>query len=186
MVLTDLKLGDSVAVNGVCLTVASFRQNSFTAHVMGETLSRTCLGSLIPGNRVNMERAILVGGRFGGHMVSGHIDGMGKITKIQRDDHALWYTIQASSHIMRYVIEKGSIAIDGISLTVASIWAQGFSVSLIPHTAKTTIMGEKTVGAYVNLECDMIGKYVEKLIHTPARQKEESHINKEFLSRFGY
>ena len=121
LVLEDVQLGDSIAVNGVCLTVTSFTATSFTADVMHETLNRSSLGALRSGSKVNLERAMSAGGRFGGHIVSGHIDGIGKITDIKKDDNAVWYTIAASPEILHYIVEKGSIAIDGISLTVAYV-----------------------------------------------------------------
>src|SRR5699024_10764363 len=133
-VLEDLKIGDSVAVNGVCLTVVEFFPGGFGADVMHETLDRSTLGSLKPGSRVNLERAMAADGRFGGHIVAGHVDGRGTVRKIERDDNALWYTIGTGREILRYVVEKGSIAIDGISLTVAKVSEESFQVSVIPHT----------------------------------------------------
>ena len=156
IIFSDLKLGDSVAVNGVCLTVTSYNNEFFTADVMNETLLRSSLGSLKIGSSVNLERAMAANGRFGGHIVSGHIDGTGTITKIDRDDIALWYTIAAGSKIMKYIIEKGSVAIDGISLTVAKVSDTDFAVSLIPHTAVKTVLGLKKPGDTVNLENDVV------------------------------
>ena len=146
-VLSDLKIGDSVAVNGVCLTATRLLPDGFTADVMHETLNRSSLGTLGPGSPVNLERAMAAGGRFGGHIVSGHIDGTG--------------TIRA---LLKYIVEKGSIAIDGISLTVAAVDETSFSVSVIPHTAANTILGTKRPGDTVNLETDLIDIYVEKLL----------------------
>ncbi len=182
-VLDGLKLGDSVAVNGVCLTVVSLSDSAFAADVMHETMTRSNLWSLNAGRIVNLERAMPMNGRFGGHIVSGHIDGTGVIHSVQKDENAVWYTVKASPAILRYVIEKGSIAIDGISLTVAKVSAHDFSVSVIPHTAKATTLGERRVGDTVNLENDCIGKYVEKLLGVPAQQ---SGISKELLSRYGF
>lgn len=182
-VLSDVKLGDSIAVNGVCLTVTSFDASSFTADVMHETMQRSSLSRLQSGSRVNLERAMAANGRFGGHIVSGHIDGTGVISTIRRDDNAVWYTIRAQSGLLRYIIEKGSIAIDGISLTVATVSDADFAVSVIPHTAKETILSEKRQGDMVNLENDSIGKYVEKLLGGSA---PESGISKESLIKFGY
>ncbi|MEA5136228.1 MAG: riboflavin synthase [Candidatus Fimivivens sp.] len=182
-VLDGLKLGDSVAVNGVCLTVVSLSDSAFAADVMHETMTRSNLWSLNAGRIVNLERAMPMNGRFGGHIVSGHIDGTGVIHSVQKDENAVWYTVKASPAILRYVIEKGSIAIDGISLTVAKVSAHDFSVSVIPHTAKSTTLGERRVGDTVNLENDCIGKYVEKLLGVPAQQ---SGISKELLSRYGF
>lgn len=186
LVFKDLQLGDSIAVNGVCLTVAAFSGDVFTADVMHETLNRSTLIRLKTGGLVNLERAMPANGRFGGHIVSGHIDGTGTITNLKRDDNAVWYTIKASAKIMEYVVEKGSIAIDGISLTVAEVTAKDFSVSIIPHTAKSTILSEKRVGDHVNLENDVIGKYVGKLLGDKAIQGRPSGITKEFLTKFGY
>ncbi len=176
----DLKPGDSVAANGVCLTVTGINNSSFSADVMNETLSRSSLGSLNLGSRVNLERAMPANGRFGGHIVSGHIDGTGKITSIKKDDIAVWYTIKTSPKIMQYIIEKGSIAIDGISLTIAKITHDSFAVSVIPHTAKYTTLSEKNTGSIVNLENDIIGKYIEKF--SPGNKS----ITKEFLTKNGF
>lgn len=180
-VLEDVHLGDSIAVCGVCLTVTSFTSGAFTADVMHETLMRSALGSLRPGSPVNLERAMAANGRFGGHIVSGHIDGTGKITRIHPDGHAVWYTISAAPALLRYVVEKGSIAIDGISLTVARVTAQDFSVSIIPHTQDQTTLSARRVGDTVNLETDCIGKYVEKLLGGA-----DSGITRAFLTRCGY
>ena len=163
--VTDgLKTGDSVAVNGVCLTAVTCDSTGFTADVMHETLRRSSLGSLAPGSRVNLERAMPADGRFGGHMVAGHVDGTGIIRAIKKDDNAVWYTISAEPKVLRYIVEKGSIAIDGISLTVAAVTEKDFSVSVIPHTAAVTTLSERKAGDAVNLENDIVGKYVEKLL----------------------
>lgn len=185
-ILEDLKIGDSVAVNGVCLTVTSFSKNIFIADIMNETLMRSSLGDLSNGSLVNLERAMAANGRFDGHIVSGHIDGTGSIIKIQRDDNAIWYTITTSDNLMKYIVEKGSIAIDGISLTVAKVDCKSFSVSIIPYTAKETVLSHRSVGDNVNLENDIIGKYVEKLINLGDKKKIESNITKEFLMKNGY
>lgn len=179
-ILEDIHLGDSIATNGVCLTVTAVRGGCFTADVMNETLRRSSLGSLTPGSRVNLERAMAANGRFGGHIVSGHIDGTGTIVSVRRDDIAVWYTIRTTPQLMRYIVEKGSIAIDGISLTVATVETDRFSVSVIPHTAQETTLGEKRPGATVNLENDVIGKYVEKLM------QKDSGITPDFLMRNGF
>ena len=185
-IFEDLKIGDSVAVNGVCLTVTSFSKNIFIADVMNETLIRSSLGDLSDGSLVNLERAMAANGRFGGHIVSGHIDGTGSIIKIQRDDNAIWYTITTSDNLMKYIVEKGSIAIDGISLTVAKVDCKSFSVSIIQHTANETVLSHRSVGDNVNLENDIIGKYVEKLINLRDKKKIESNITREFLMKNGY
>ena len=185
-VLSDLKIGDSVAVNGVCLTVTSLDDGGFTADVMHETLGRSSLGALAPGGRVNLERAMPANGRFGGHIVSGHIDGTGKIASVRPDDNALWYTISAAPELLRYIVEKGSITIDGISLTVAAVDETSFSVSLIPHTAAVTALGKKRAGDIVNLETDIIGKYVEKLLHPAPEPERQGGISLEFLAENGF
>lgn len=182
-VLEDIHFGESIAVNGVCLTVASFSQSSFTADVMHETLKRSSLGSLRTGSLVNLERAMSVNGRFGGHIVSGHIDGIGSISAIIEDDNAVWYTIKTSPIVLRYIIEKGSIAVDGISLTVAKVDTGGFSVSIIPHTVAQTNLSEKHIGDTVNLENNCIGKYVERLMNAP---QANSNITVGFLAKYGF
>lgn len=184
-VLDDVHLGDSIAVNGVCLTVTQFDRTIFQADVMNETLSRSSLGILKSGSPVNLERAMLAGGRFGGHIVSGHIDGTGTITDIKNDGIAIWYTFSADSSILHYIVEKGSIAIDGISLTVAKVTDISFSVSIIPHTASKTILSNKKIGDLVNLENDIIGKYVEKLLK-PVEPSANSGISMEMLARNGF
>lgn len=163
-VLEDVHLGDSIATNGVCLTVTSFTPNSFSADVMHETLNRSSLGALRSGSPVNLERAMLADGRFGGHIVSGHIDGTGTIASVDADDNAVWYRIETAPQVLRYIVEKGSIAIDGISLTVAKVDATSFSVSIIPHTRAQTNLAKKGPGSIVNLENDCVGKYVERLL----------------------
>ena len=185
-VLSDLKIGDSVAVNGVCLTATAVDAGGFTADVMHETLNRSSLGALVPGNPVNLERAMAANGRFGGHMVAGHIDGTGTITARRQDDNAVWYTVSAAPSLLRYIVEKGSIAIDGISLTVASVAADRFSVSVIPHTAAVTVLGRKRPGDIVNLETDIIGKYVEKLLRPAADTAPKGGISLEFLMENGF
>ena len=185
-VLSDLRIGDSVAVNGVCLTATGVDRSGFTADVMHETLQRSSLGALGPGSRVNLERAMAADGRFGGHIVSGHIDGTGTIAERRRDDNAVWYTVSAPPALLRYIVEKGSIAIDGISLTVASVEADRFSVSVIPHTAAVTLLGAKGPGDVVNLETDIIGKYVERLLRPADTPAARSGISLEFLAENGF
>lgn len=182
-IMQDVRLGDSIAVNGVCLTVTSFSQSGFTADVMHETLNRSSLGNLKTGSPVNLERAMSANSRFGGHIVSGHIDSTGTVSAIQKDDNAVWYTIKTAPGILRYIIEKGSIAIDGISLTVAKVRKDDFSVSIIPHTAEMTILSGKHVGDKVNLENDCIGKYVERLMGI---QPSKTNITSDFLSKYGF
>lgn len=180
-------VGDSIAVNGVCLTVTTIENNHFTADIMNETLKRSGLGTLKAGDPVNLERAMAANGRFGGHIVSGHIDGVGTITKITEDDNAVWYSIQTESSILRYIVEKGSIAIDGISLTVAGLSDTTFQVSTIPHTRKMTNLSSKAVGSAVNLECDIVGKYVERLMQTSEKTDHtKSNIDMNFLAENGF
>ena len=187
-VTKGLRAGDSVAVNGVCLTAVSCREDSFSADVMHETLNRSSLAQLRSGSHVNLERAMPADGRFGGHIVAGHVDGVGRILGTEKDGTAVWYRIGAEQSVLRYVVEKGSVAVDGISLTVAAVPETDFSVSLIPHTARMTILGEKKAGDPVNLETDIVGKYVEKLMK-PADtggQKGQSGITREFLEKYGF
>lgn len=164
VVFEGLKQGDSIAVNGVCLTVTDFSGRIFRADVMGETLARSSLGLLRQGSPVNLERAMPVGGRFGGHMVSGHIDGTGTIARIRSDDNAIWYTVAAPDKLLRYIVEKGSVAVDGISLTVADVSSGSFRVSVIPHTSRSTALSYKSAGDIVNLENDIVGKYIERFL----------------------
>lgn len=187
-IFSDVKLGDSIAVNGVCLTAAALTKNSFTADVMAETLRRSSLGVLQRGSKVNLERAMAADGRFGGHIVSGHIDGTGTISNKAKEDNAVWVTVAAPWEILRYVVEKGSIAIDGISLTVAYVDESCFKVSIIPHTAGETTLLLKDAGQIVNLECDIVGKYVEKLLKTPSakEEKQNSKITADFLRGHGF
>ena len=186
-VLEDTRIGDSIAVNGICLTVTSVESGGFTADVMNETLSRSSLAQTRPGDPVNLERAMAANGRFGGHIVSGHIDGTGIIREIRDDDNAVWYTLEAPPEILRYVVEKGSIAIDGISLTVARVDDRSFQVSVIPHTRAVTALSSRRVGSPVNLENDIVGKYVEKLMQpAPSESGPASGITMEFLAQHGY
>ncbi len=188
-ILDDVEVGDSIATNGVCLTATSVTARTFTADVMHETLERSSLGTLTAGSRVNLERAMAANGRFGGHFVSGHIDATGTIARIERDDTAVWYTIDAGPDVLRYVVEKGSIAIDGISLTVARVTETSLSVSTIPHTNQQTTLPERACGDVVNLECDVIAKYTEKLLGlAPATGTagQGSAITMEFLAKNGF
>ncbi|MBR3607971.1 MAG: riboflavin synthase [Lachnospiraceae bacterium] len=185
-VLQEVKEGDSIAVNGICLTVTSFTKNSFTADVMHETMNRTTLGKLKENSPVNLERALSVMGRFGGHMVSGHIDGRGKIVGIEKDDNAVLFTIETTEKILRYIVEKGSIAINGISLTVARVDRKNFTVSVIPHTLRVTSLGSFQKGDEVNLENDIVGKYIEKLLGLSCPEKKESTLTMDFLIKNGF
>lgn len=181
-VLEDTRIGDSIATNGVCLTVVSMTGDSFSADVMAESLRRSSLGTLQGGSPVNLERAMAANGRFGGHIVSGHIDGTGTIASQKREDNAVWVEIKTPAPLLRYIVEKGSIAIDGVSLTVAAVTDTDFSVSIIPHTGAQTILLGKKPGDPVNLECDVIGKYVEKL----TAPHKTGGISTNFLAENGF
>ena len=171
--LEGTRLGDSIAVNGVCLTVTKLTDGGFCADVMPETFSRSNLGELTAGSPVNLERAMAADGRLGGHIVSGHIDGSGKITKIMNDGNAVRFWIEADSAILRLIVEKGSITVDGISLTVVSVSDSEFSISIIPHTLGETTLGSRRVGDSVNLENDIIAKYVARLL---GKSEAESQV----------
>lgn len=187
-VLEGTKVGDSIAVNGVCLTVTALQADGFTADVMAETIRRSNLGSLKNGASVNLERAMAAGGRFGGHIVSGHIDGTGVIKALKREENAVWVTIEAGPDIMALIVEKGSICIDGISLTVASVEKDSFQVSVIPHTGEETTLLTKTPGDKVNLENDIIGKYVQKLLGTGSQSppEKETGLTMDFLKQYNF
>ena len=187
-VLEGTKIGDSIAVNGICLTVTAIEKGQFSADVMHETVKRTSLKNIRAGSHVNLERAMSADGRFGGHIVSGHIDGTGVITDYTGEENAIWVTVTCDKKLLKYIIEKGSIAIDGISLTVAYVDDRCFKVSIIPHTAEETTLIRRQTGAVVNLENDVIGKYVEKLlgIRKNEEEKKESGITMEFLEEFGF
>lgn len=184
-VLEGTKLGDSIAVNGVCLTVVKLEKYGFWADVMTETMHRSSLSQIKAKDHVNLERAMAADGRFGGHIVSGHIDGTGSIVQIRPEENAVWYTIEAAPEVLRYIVEKGSIAIDGISLTVAKVSEKNFQVSIIPHTRQETTLSEKQIGNIVNLECDIIGKYVERFVGG-AKKQQESKVTEEFLQKYGF
>ena len=184
-VLEGTKPGDSIAVNGVCLTVTALLSDGFTADVMPETLRRTNLGELHNGDSVDLERALPADGRFGGHIVSGHIDGTGRIAQLRREENAVWVRIRADSSLLSMVVEKGSIAVDGISLTVATVSDTDFQVSIIPHTAGETILLQKGPGDTVNLETDIIGKYVKKMLE-PKNTAANSRITMDFLAENGF
>lgn len=186
-VLEGTGIGDSICTSGVCLTVTKLEGSCFEADVMAETIRRSKLGSFSAGSSVNLERAMCSGGRFGGHMVSGHIDGTGRIKAISREDNAVWLTVSAEEALLRYIVEKGSIAIDGVSLTVASVDRTGFRVSVIPHTGRETTLIKQKIGDAVNLECDIIGKYVEKLLTRGQSQSEnKEQLSEMFLKNNGF
>jgi len=164
-VLADAQLGDSIAHNGVCLTIAELVPPLYGCDVMGETLAVTTLGALRPGSRVNLERALAAGGRFGGHFVQGHVDAVGTVAAIRRDAQWVTFELGAPADLLALVVAKGSIAVDGISLTVVARTPAGFTVSLIPHTLAQTTLGDRRVGDRVNLEADILAKYVAAALH---------------------
>jgi len=179
-VLEDTKLGDSIAVNGVCLTVTEVSPDSFSVDVMPETLRRTNLGTLRPGDGVNLERPLAVGGRFGGHFVQGHVDGVGRVLSVTPEKEALLLKFEATQEIMRYIVEKGFIAVDGVSLTVVECNSTSFTVSLVTFTLENTNLGDRRPGDRVNLEVDIIAKYVARL------REGGTAITKEFLAEHGF
>lgn len=184
-VLEGTQLGDSIAVNGVCLTVTSLTGHAFTADVMHETMRRSSLGDIRPGSRVNLERAMQLNGRFGGHIVSGHIDGTGHISRVVTDGIAKVFTIAIPASLAPFIVEKGSIAIDGISLTVASVGKSQFTVSIIPHTMANTTLLTKHSGAVVNLETDVIGKYVHNFTVT-YKDASSTGLTLDMLAKNGF
>ena len=184
-VLEGTSVGDSIAVNGVCLTVTRIDASGFDADVMPETLRRSSLGKLSAGSRVNLERAMTADGRFGGHIVAGHVDGTGIIRDIRTERNAVVYNVAADPGLLRYVVEKGSIAIDGISLTVAAVTERELTVSVIPHTREVTNLRERKSGDIVNLETDIIGKYVERLFQHEQKE-EKGGITMDLLAENGF
>lgn len=202
-VLEGTKIGDSIAVNGVCLTVTNMKNSEFSADVMAETVRRSSLGSLQSGSYVNLERAMAADGRFGGHIVSGHIDGTGRIESMKREENAVWVTVECGEKILDLIVEKGSICIDGISLTVAAVTDRSFSVSVIPHTGEETTLLKKKAGDPVNLENDIVGKYIQKFVDIGRKSgadrgktddddaaagsaKGNSGLSMEFLQKYGF
>ncbi len=186
-VLENTKIGDSIAVNGVCLTVVSISNDGFAADVMAETVRRSSFKESKIGDKVNLERAMAADGRFGGHLVSGHIDGTGIISSYEKEENAVWVTIKAGEDILKYIVRKGSIAIDGISLTVAYVDGGCFKVSVIPHTAEETTLLKKKTGDTVNLENDIVGKYIEKLMRYQKDETESgSSVTMDMLRELGY
>jgi riboflavin synthase len=185
-VMADLKIGDSVSVNGICLTVVSKTERDFSVEVSPETLSVTTLGTYPVGMPVNLERAMRLNERIGGHLVAGHVDGVGVIRSRQQDANAILLAIEAPQNILRYCVVKGSITVDGISLTINELNEKGFSVAIIPHTAKVTTLGLKQVNDSVNLESDLIGKYVERLLQERGQlPKSTINIDKDYLQKRG-
>lgn len=188
-VLENTNLGDSIAVNGVCLTVTALGKNGFTADVMPESMSKTNMGKLKPGDRVNLERALTLASRLGGHIVSGHIDGVGEIIDMEKDDNAVRVTLTASPKVMKYIVSEGSVALDGVSLTVAHLGESDFTVSLIPHTAQVTTLLDKKVGDKLNVETDVVGKYVERLLDFSAKnetKEKKPSLSLSFLRENGF
>ncbi|WP_226526596.1 riboflavin synthase [Metabacillus niabensis] len=184
-ILHDVSLGDSISVNGVCLTVTRFSTESFSVDVMPETVRSTSLSQLKKGSPVNLERAMAANGRFGGHFVSGHVDGIGKITKKQQVSNAVYYEIQVPEELTSTLIHKGSITVDGISLTIFGLDKEKVIISIIPHTLGETILGTKGVGDIVNIECDMVGKYIKKFVSQQVHTKSPS-LSKSFLEENGF
>jgi riboflavin synthase len=183
-VLGELSVGDSIAVNGVCLTVIARTETDFRVDISSETLTVTTLGSFKVGDAVNLERSLRLGSRLGGHFVTGHIDGIGSIRQRQQDDNTILFSIEAVPQVLRFCVRKGSIAVDGISLTINEVTEKEFQVTVIPYTAQVTTLGLKGIGATVNLECDLIGKHVEKLLQNsepPARVTQEYLKKKRML-----
>ena len=176
-ILEDIHIGDSICTNGVCLTVTTFDDSSYTADVMPETMNRTNFKDLRINDLVNCERAMPANGRFGGHIVSGHIDGIGEISKMTKDDKAVRIRIETRPEILRYIVEKGSITIDGISLTVTDVTSFDFGVSIIQHTQDETTLTKKKIGDTVNLENDIVGKYIEKFVGNITAQYDEKLLN---------
>jgi len=182
----ELELGESIAVDGICLTVVQFGDGFFAADVSPETVSRSTLGALTPGRRVNLERALRLGARLGGHLVSGHVDAVATVTALVRDGNAYRFTFKLAPEVNRYVVDKGSIAIDGISLTVNSVTEDTFSVAIIPHTLEATTLKDRQVGSQVNIETDIIGKYVERLLGRDAGGGARSAVDLDFLAKHGF
>ncbi len=184
--MDQIALGDSIAVNGVCLTVIEFGGGQFSADVSAESLSRTVLGELRPGQRVNLERALRLSDRLGGHLVSGHVDGLGVVAERYQDRNAVRFTIEVAPALQRYLVEKGAVAIDGISLTVNSVTAQQFSVAVIPHSLAKTTLQERRVGSRVNIETDLLGKYVERLLRPATERDQEGPLTLDMLAKHGF
>ncbi len=183
-VLEGTRIGDSIAVNGICLTVTSMAGDSFTADIMAETVRRSSLKGAVSGDKVNLERAMAADGRFGGHIVSGHVDGTGTIIGMHREENAVWVTISAEPSIMKFIVEKGSVCLDGISLTVAKVGTTDFSVSVIPHTGEETTLLRKKTGSLINIENDVVGKYVERLLNF--KNNESTGITMDFLKKYDF
>lgn len=184
-VLGGTRIGDSITVNGVCLTVVSLEKDGFTADVMAETVRRTNLGDTKIGEKVNLERAMAADGRFGGHIVAGHIDGTGMIEELRKEENAVWVKIRTTPEILELIVEKGSICIDGISLTVAEVNEKSFQVSVIPHTGEETTLLKKKAGDRVNLENDIVGKYIKKFLTPSEPAGKCGGLTMELLEEYG-
>ena len=185
-VLGDLKVGDSISVNGTCLTVVRKVDQSFVVEVSPETLSMTTLGNLTGGAPVNLERAMKLNERIGGHLVAGHVDGVGRIRGRHQEGTAIVFVIEAPSEVLRYCVHKGSVTVDGISLTINEVTDHSFSIAVIPHTAAVTTLGLKQVDDQVNLESDLIGKFVERLLQQRSQlPKPTPVIDKDYLKKHG-
>ncbi len=182
-VVEEIKLGDSIAVNGICLSVKYFERNFFIADVMPETFRKTNLNQLKNNDKVNLERALKINERINGHLVSGHIDGTGILLSKKEEKNAIWLSIEADKEILKYIVFKGSVALDGVSLTIAYVDEKIFKVSLIPITYSETIFKDKKLNDKINIECDILGKYVEKFV---LGERNENLINKDFLSQNGF
>ncbi|EJO5348620.1 riboflavin synthase [Clostridium botulinum] len=186
-ILNPLSLGDSVSVNGVCLTVTSFNSNSFTADVMAETLKKSSLKTLSKGSLVNLERAVTLNKPLGGHIVSGHIDGLGEIKNIKKEGIATILEIKTKKDLLKYMVPKGSVALDGVSLTIVDVKEESFTVSLIPHTKEETILMNKDIDSIINIECDILGKYIYKFMNGKKQEETlKNNISLDFLSKTGF
>jgi riboflavin synthase len=182
--MSELTLGESIAVNGICLTVVAFGNGSFSADVSTETVARTTFAELAPGHRVNLERALRLSDRLGGHLVSGHVDGVGTVLERTREGNATRFTFRIPAALSRYLVSKGSVAVDGISLTVNAVDGETFSLTIIPHTMVMTTLQALAAGGRVNIETDIIGKYVERFLR--AGEGKESSIDRQFLAKHGF
>lgn len=185
-VLEDVHLGDSIAVNGVCLTVTSFNQSEFTVDVMPETVKATTIHTLSRGKSVNLERAMAANGRFGGHFVAGHVDGVGTILRRTPLSNAVYYEIEVDPDLLNFMVLKGSVTVDGTSLTLFELTDHSFTISLIPHTFSETVLGLKDKGSLVNIECDMMAKYIRKFMAPEATPERKSSLTPAFLEKHGF
>lgn len=183
--MADVRHGDSIAVNGACLTVVEFKSSSFCADVSGETLACTTLGGLRPGNEVNLEKALLVSNRLGGHLVSGHVDGIGVVHELESQARSVRMRVEAPAELARYIAAKGSVCMDGVSLTVNRVDGRFFEVNIVPHTARATTLAVYSEGRRVNLEVDLIARYLERLLRGDVKG-DDSELTREFLAQHGF